>query len=600
MESKVWWIVIVSIVVLGGLALVITPAGDMVGTFAQSIFSSTFTPVYCNDPTSACCVKTVTHPTETIDYNLYGSCPVTASASCVISNVQDQTGEPTVTLYYGSQNCRIVQKYIPIAKVYVCDDQQTVTVKTGTTAIEIPRGYIYFTDVYSGKATVTRDTYGEKLITNLGAPIQSSCTYVAPAGTKITNSQFGSLGASYTVPVGAGVGTSDSCILTWNAGNRHICGNLEEQCSVDSDCTGHTYGTKECYQRTLQTYGCTQLGLPSGLSEGFLGQRTDLIFAPVGSSGTSQSSNNYGVTSRCEVVSASAVQCCGDTDCGSNLVCDKVTFTCKANVQCSRDSDCGVSTQCDYSTKQLKTPDCISGQCGWSTKSVGCCVDSNCADTQTCDLTTYVCKDKPVVKELCPTSFGCCSGDTLYFDKPCSSGQYCVNHQCGVKPQCTSDNDCDSGFSCKDGLCKAVTNETCQSSLFGLVERHIGTKEECAFLCQIGLKSPEKINVCVTNYAPAVLVGIFVLGLVAILVFGLKGRGGKPSHKVSAGQSSGKSFLKSKTFWKVVAGIVGVVLLILYFKILIWVAIGILVVLIVDAIFLRRKIWKAVKKIFRG
>jgi fatty acid desaturase len=136
--------------------------------------------------------------------------------------------------------------------------------------------------------------------------------------------------------------------------------------------------------------------------------------------------------------------------------------------------------------------------------------------------------------------------------------------------------------------------------LFGLVERHIGTKEECAFLCQIGLKSPEKINVCVTNYAPAVLVGIFVLGLVAILVFGLKGRGGKPSHKVSAGQSSGKSFLKSKTFWKVVAGIVGVVLLILYFKILIWVAIGILVVLIVDAIFLRRKIWKAVKKIFRG
>ena len=62
--------------------------------------------------------------------------------------------------------------------------------------------------------------------------------------------------------------------MTWNAGSRHICGNLEEQCSSDSDCSGHTYGNKECYQRTLQSYGCRDLSLPPGLSNGFNGFST--------------------------------------------------------------------------------------------------------------------------------------------------------------------------------------------------------------------------------------------------------------------------------------------------------------------------------------
>ena len=605
--DKFWVIALIVVVAIGGLGLLFT-GNNQVGTFLQSVFTtpqnalaSSFTPVYCNDPTSVCCVKTLSQPAETINYNVYGSCPTTASGKCVLSNVQSQAGKTSVTLYVGSTNCRIVQKIIPIAQVYQCDDQYAVTVAVGNTNVEVPRGYYYFTDVYSGKATVTRDTYGEKLITNLGAPVQPSCSYSPPTGTKLTTAGLGNLGVSYTVPVGSAVGTSDSCILTWNAGNRHICGNLEEKCDADSDCIGHTYGNKECYQRTLQTYGCTQLGTPSGLTNGFLGQDTGVIFAPLGTTGAGQTSNNFGVTSRCEIKSATAVQCCGDTDCGSSMVCDTTTFTCKApeKVGCTADYKCGVSTQCDYATKELKTPKCTivgnTGTCGFTTKSVGCCVDGNCADTQSCDLGSHTCKDKVPVKELCP--FGCCNGDTLYIDKPCSAGSFCVNHVCSVEPQCSATKPCGTNLECKDGVCKPVS-EVCVSSVGGLVERHIGTKEDCNFWCSVGLKSPEKINVCVTDYTPLTLVIITVLALATILMVGLtRGKGGKKSTSKSSG-NAGK-VLKSKTFWKFFIAIAIIVLIIIFRAFLVWFIIGAVVLFLVDFFLLRSKIFRGIKNMFK-
>ena len=152
---------------------------------------------------------------------------------------------------------------------------------------------------------------------------------------------------------------------------------------------------------------------------------------------------------------------------------------------------------------------------------------------------------------------------------------------------------------CGNGICDATeTKENCAldcqpacvSSLGGLVSRSVGVKESCNLWCSIGLKSPEKVNVCVTDYTPLTLAIIFVLALTAILIFGLR-KGGK--------KKSGKSFLLSKWFWIVFAVIVAVVLLILYFKFVIWIAIGIIVALILDAIFLKSKIRKVVMKIFR-
>jgi hypothetical protein len=454
--------------------------------------------------------------------------------------------------------------------------------------------------VYSGKATVTRDTYGEKLVTDLGALVQSSCAFVPPTGTKITTAGLTNLGASYTVPVGEGVGTKDSCVLTWNAGNRHICGNLEEKCTVgdDSSCAGHTYnGNQECYQRTLQTYGCTDLSLPSGLTNGFLGQQTGIVFAPLGTSGTN---TNYGVASRCEIKSATPVQCCGDTDCGSSMVCDTKSFTCKApaNVGCTSDNKCGVSTQCDYATKQLKTPKCTIvsnvGTCGFTTKSVGCCVDGNCADTQSCDLGSHTCKDKVPVKELCP--FGCCSGDTLYIDRPCASG-FCVNHACSVEPQCSATKPCGTNLECKDGICKPIA-ETCKSSVGGLVERHIGTKEECNFWCGVGLKSPEKVNVCVTSYTPLTLVIITVLALATILMVGLtRGKGGSKSVSKSSGKAG--KVLKSKTFWKFFVALAIIFFVYLFRAFLIWIIIGAIVLFLVDFFLLRAKLFRSIRNMFK-
>lgn len=133
----------------------------------------------------------------------------------------------------------------------------------------------------------------------------------------------------------------------------------------------------------------------------------------------------------------------------------------------------------------------------------------------------------------------------------------------------------------------SVPNQTCDDRFLGLVKGELGVKDDCGFLCKIGLKPAEKVNVCVYNYTPLIVVGIFVLGLTAILVFGLRGRGKKAGRK---GGKSSAEFLKSKTFWGIVAGIVGIILLFAYFKYVFWLIVGAVVLLIVDAIFLKGKI----------
>lgn len=537
--------------------------------------SSTFTPVYCNDPTSACCVKT----SSTSTISLSGSSATACSPTSTVTTC-DVDKKSGYYLYYGSTNCRVVQDISTIfIKQYRCDNQVSYST-ADVLMVSVPRGYQIYSD---RSATASMTTFGEKLVTNLGAFIQGSCVFSSSAGQKITNNNGVDFGASYTVPVGEGIGTKDSCVLTWNAGNRHICGNLEEQCTADSDCIGHTFGNKECTNRVLQTYGCTELGVPSSLSYGFDGADASTLFAPIGSQNAGANAFS-GVTSRCEIKSATPVQCCGDTDCGSSMVCDKTTFTCKApeKVGCTASSQCGVSTQCDYASLQLKTPKCtivgFTGTCGYSTKPVQCCNDGNCASTQTCDLASYTCKDKAVVKTLC--AFECCVGDALYLDRACSSG-FCVNHACSVEPECSATKPCVNNLDCKDGVCKPVV-DTCKDSFFGLVKADIGTKEECNFLCKVGLKSPEKVNVCVKDYTPLALVLIFVIALGGMITYGVT------RNKKGGRKSSGKgtNIFRTKWFWRLLIGIAVFVLLILYFKFIFWMLLGILVIFILDAIFL--------------
>jgi hypothetical protein len=130
----------------------------------------------------------------------------------------------------------------------------------------------------------------------------------------------------------------------------------------------------------------------------------------------------------------------------------------------------------------------------------------------------------------------------------------------------------------KNAVCGS--NSTCDAKFLGLVKGQLGTKDDCNFLCKIGLKSAEKINVCVYDWTPVIIGGVFLLILTAILIFGLNKKKG---HK-KGGKST--NIFRTKWFWRLLIGIAIFVLLILYLKFIVWIALGILVILILDAIFL--------------
>jgi len=279
----------------------------------------------------------------------------------------------------GSKNCSIVH-YL-LGDVWKCDDGQTVSssatllkneriwIDLGTVPLTISGTYEYYTLGFCGKAACGQGT--------LASPVSGAdrCSFSVSQG--IIYSQMGQqLGTSYVVP-------DKTCVLSWPAGSRHICGNLEEQCSSDNDCSGHAYGNKECNARTLQTYGCNSLSLPSGItSQNGIYQLDNLP------SITSDPGNV--IKSKCELKSTIQVQCCGDTDCGTNMFCDNnpsspTAWTCQNKVQCKKDVDCGTSVQCDWTTNNLKTPSCENGQCTFKEQKVDCCLDKNCDEGSFCN-----------------------------------------------------------------------------------------------------------------------------------------------------------------------------------------------------------------------
>lgn len=587
--NKFLIVAIVLIVAVGGLAL-LSSTNDSVGTFMQNTLGGSGN-VWCDNFEWYCCQETTSTKTDSVGYAMYGVCSATNS-KCVITNVQSNAN-PTY-VYVGSQNCRFVKDISTLwINAYKCDNTVTTIVSNGVTNVEVPKGSSYWAGT---GATFTVVSYSSRLAFTgasaeavAGIPVSgsSNCVWNTALKNPSDGSAIGSpyqgtsnpLSLSYTVLV-------NECTLS-KAGTQFLCGNIFDECTSDSDCNGYPInGNQVCTANTLMTYRCLPKGgLPSGVT-----QVSDGKYVGQPTIGGADSSKYSGTGKVCTVDQTlnRQVSCCPSSDvCGSNAFCDPTTYTCKQSIVCTVNSDCNQAPSCDYVNLVYKTPKCSSGQCGYSSKPVGCCVDGNCADTQTCDLPTHTCKEKTVVKDIC--AFSCCSGDALYIDKPCPATQFCVNHACVVEPQCSATKPCPSSQTCEVGICKAVTPETCNSSMLGLVERHIGTKEDCNFLCKIGLKSPEKINVCVTNYTPAILVGAFLLVLIGIITYGVtRKKGGH--HK----KGKGTNIFRTKWFWRLLIGLAVFVLLILYFKFIFWMLLGILVIFILDAIFLRGIIRKVV------
>lgn len=424
--------ILIWLLVAGVLSLIIWQGVALLGGVA-----STFTPIYCNDYEFSCCTPIVKTYTASLGYSDRMQCPTNA-INCEIVSVSGMSVAET-NLYRGSVNCR-TQSVLGITS-FTCDNKkgffpgQGVSIERGEYVWgKIPLVYPKLTYKVNSQSL----TFCGRAGCTIGVPIKSdSCTFNTGDehnDGKIYNSNGVVLGTSYTVPV-------SQCVLSWQSGDRHICGNVEEVCSADTDCNGHTYGNYECNARTLQKYGCRQLSLPAGITKDSSGY--------FGGDSLINSQKNYGTVtkSRCEITSAVTVQCCGDADCGSNMFCDRDTWTCQKTVECAHDYDCGVSTQCDISTLKLKKPVCTSGECEYQiVQSVNCCSDNDCSDGYFCN-SKYRCEESVNPKVACP--FQCCpaanSEDAKkYFDKPCSPGLNCqTDHTCTSNPP-PPPNTCDA------------------------------------------------------------------------------------------------------------------------------------------------------------
>jgi hypothetical protein len=304
-----------------------------------------------------------------------------------------------------------------------------------------------------------------------------------------------------------------SCTLStfFVPGDRHICGNVEEQCERDADCGGHTYGNKECIGRNLQTYGCRTFGTPSYLEEYSGG----LAYKPF----EGDNDGSEPALSRCEIISAQSVQCCGDNDCGSNAFCDTTTWTCQQTAECNIDADCGVSERCDRFSKELKKPICSEGSCDFQViQNVECCSSSDCPIDYFCD-TDYTCKESLVPKVDCP--FECCVGETEFFDRPCATGEFCIDNLCTTSG-CTSNDDCSPGKICQDGDCvdEVSGQAECEARGWTWVE-----EEKCGIICRLGLANPTTEVKCVNPWDKvifwailATIGGLFFLITVVIIL----------------------------------------------------------------------------------
>ena len=350
--------------------------------------ATTFTPIYCNQYSFTCCASQVEGSTITMtlngDSNGYFQCPSTSSG-CKVKTA-------TSTFYLGDgNNCayRTGWRYLGVYYFHCDNDQEE------TAPFDLKSGQI----IYGGKispANTQIDVYKNVLLftgragSSSGTEVLGAegCTF-NPSNTKDSSGalvNFDISGTSYSASLPSSLGSASSnCVLTWLAGDRVVCGNIEEQCTSNIDCSGHTYGNKECTGRTLQTYGCIKTGesLPSGVKS-VDGQ--NVYF------NTQGSSPSFGdiTASRCDLENSEPVQCCGDIDCGTNMFCDNnpsspTAWTCQKKVECNQNSDCGTSVQCDWTTNNLKTPTCENGRCTFKEEKVDCCLDKNCDDGSYCN-----------------------------------------------------------------------------------------------------------------------------------------------------------------------------------------------------------------------
>lgn len=409
--------ILIGSILLGTLSLI-----AYFGFFKQTALAETFTPVYCNDYSFTCCKeKKDFEQTVTLTRTQAVKCPDNANKCQILSHNSGGS------LYVGSQNCGVKRVASRLFfEAWVCDDERIyprtfpITIKAGE--------YAYF----ERTATLTYNAFTNKLFfcgragCDTGIPVLGAdgCTFQTnkdiydPKTGSLLKESIGTI--SYTV-------NNEECVLSYQQGDRHICGNLEEQCTQNSDCIGHTYGNFECSGRTLQEYGCRQLKnvLPLGV------QSTNGEYEFYN---TPQKQGNFGTVplSRCEITSAKQVQCCGDTDCGSDAFCDNnpsssTAWTCrpKGTVQCTQDADCGVSQQCNINKLEIQKSICnqLTKKCDYKKiESVECCSDSNCPSGYFCD-NDRKCKESSKAKTTCP--FECCEEEEKYFDRGCPKGFAC-------------------------------------------------------------------------------------------------------------------------------------------------------------------------------
>lgn len=148
--------------------------------------------------------------------------------------------------------------------------------------------------------------------------------------------------------------------------------------------------------------------------------------------------------------------------------------------------------------------------------------------------------------------------DSKSVDVSCNPARICVAGQkyCDgqVRKECNSDgtafNVVSGDTSCMVPCDKTTppscnNNESiCQPKFLGMVTGSLGVKESCNFWCNIGLKKPEPVNVCVYDWTPVyLLLAAAVVAVVLLLVFA-RGKGGKKGRR-----GVSQSFSPSK-FWR--------------------------------------------------
>lgn len=404
-----------------------------------------FTPRYCRDYEFTCCGETLDASDSKIsisDENAW-QCPNFATR-CTIESIDSH-----VTIYIGSRNCKLDKGFL--GERFKCDDE------TSSSRRELmPGEYIWTMNSLSKTANVhgtlnnvktfekrlgfcgKSGTVGQGISCGIKVSGADGCHY-NPAGSYIFSETGNKIHVPefYTVPL-------HDCILSWQ-GQRTICGNLEETCDRDSDCTGYEFGNQECTGRTLQTYGCVKFGKWDAPVER---DRLAGIDSDFGQTDTSTIGGQ-----RCDIVDADPVQCCHGGDCGPGLFCDiGDTWTCVEEQECRQDSDCGVETTCDWTTKEIVEPECRSGSCEEDRTKVDCCNDGNCPSGLFCD-TNHKCKQSIIPKDECPHT--CCIDEEKYYDRLCEAG-FCIDNICQTEAECTKDSDCEEGEECKESVCKEI------------------------------------------------------------------------------------------------------------------------------------------------